>query len=102
MNEWFHIVKHSDWESFADVRSTYNATDKVEHLTVFDVGGNKFRIITAIDYVHGIIYIRNVLHHRDYLKGQWKNDQFGKKGWKATEKPPAVAGRVNQKNRKRG
>lgn len=47
--------------------------DKVGKFTVFNVGGNKVRLIAAIHYNRGKIYIRHVLTHREYDKGAWKS-----------------------------
>ncbi len=41
---------------------------------MFDIGGNKFRLVTVIDYVHHRVYIRNVLTHADYDRNAWKAD----------------------------
>lgn len=46
--------------------------DKVGKFTVFNVGGNKVRIIAAIHYNRGKVYIRQVLTHSEYDKGAWK------------------------------
>jgi mRNA interferase HigB len=100
LNERYHVVRHANWENFASVRATYNSTDQVGHLTVFDAGGNKFRIITAIDYVHGIVYLREVLTHKEYDQGHWKNDEFGKRGWKPRQEPPATRSAARRKKRK--
>jgi mRNA-degrading endonuclease HigB of HigAB toxin-antitoxin module len=41
-------------------------------LTVFNIGGNKYRLIVDIDYQRQIIYIKHVLTHADYDKETWK------------------------------
>jgi mRNA interferase HigB len=100
LDEWFHVVKHANWTSFAEVKGTYNATDQVLQFVVFDVGGNKWRIIAVIDYVHGIVYIRQVLSHKDYDKGNWKQDNFGKTGWRPdNDSEASKAKRTKRKKR---
>ncbi len=101
LDEWFHVVKHAKWENFANVRATYNSTDQVDHHTVFDAGGNKFRIITVINYVAGIVYIRKVLTHKEYDKGNWKKDEFGKRGWKLREKTPAASSAAARRKKRK-
>jgi mRNA interferase HigB len=40
----------------------------------FNIGGNKYRLITAIHYNRKRVYVRHVLTHKEYDRGQWKND----------------------------
>jgi mRNA interferase HigB len=51
-----------------------NKVDIVQNFTVFDIGGNKYRLITYIDYKKNKIFIRNILTHTEYDKEQWKKD----------------------------
>jgi len=46
--------------------------DKVESSYVFDIGGNKLRLIANIHFNRQKIYIRHVLTHKEYDKGDWK------------------------------
>jgi len=50
----------------------FPTADQVGKLTVFNVGGNKVRLIAAIHYNRKRIYIRWVLTHREYDQGRWK------------------------------
>ncbi|HVC98653.1 MAG TPA: type II toxin-antitoxin system HigB family toxin [Pirellulales bacterium] len=72
LRAWRQTVKASKWANFAEVRETYADADQVGLCTVFNIGGNKFRLIAAIHYNRGIIYIRNVLTHAEYDMGKWK------------------------------
>ncbi len=42
--------------------------------TIFDIGGNKYRVITLIDYRRQTVLIMHVLDHKEYDKKNWKND----------------------------
>jgi mRNA interferase HigB len=64
---------------------TFNSADKVGSKTVFDVGGNHYRIIAFIDYQMQQVYIRAVLDHKEYDKGNRKDDLFGD-DWKPFKK----------------
>ncbi|MEA5418243.1 type II toxin-antitoxin system HigB family toxin [Spirulina sp. CCNP1310] len=72
LNRWYKIVKASQFESFDDVRSTFPDADRVNNLTVFNIGGNKVRLIAAIHYNRKRVYIRYVLTHSEYDRGKWK------------------------------
>ena len=50
--------------------------DQVKQFTVFDIGGNKFRLITVIDYDRKKVFIRHVLTHKEYDQEKWKKDSF--------------------------
>ena len=77
LTEWYEIVAGAEWHQFSDVKQTFNASDQVGSKTVFDVGGNKFRVIAFIDYERQRVYIRAVFDHKEYGKGTWKKDTFG-------------------------
>lgn len=70
--DWYRLMKRNDFDSIAEVRSVFPSADKVDKLTVFNIGGNKFRLITAIHYNRKKIYIRRVLTHKEYDEGKWK------------------------------
>lgn len=72
LNAWFTIVRKTDYTSFADLRMTFPAADQVGRFTVFNIGGNKFRLIAAIHYNRKKIYIRQVLTHAEYDRGAWR------------------------------
>ncbi|MGH8248282.1 MAG: type II toxin-antitoxin system HigB family toxin [Gammaproteobacteria bacterium] len=72
LNVWYAIVSKTDFGSFADLRRVFRSADKVGKFTVFDIGGNKFRLIAAIHYNRKKIYIRHVLTHAEYDRGNWK------------------------------
>lgn len=72
LKAWYAIVSRTDFETFADVRHTFAAADKVGRFTVFDIGGNKYRLIVAIHYNRKKVYIRHVLTHAAYDRGGWK------------------------------
>lgn len=74
---WLQAANKAKWRSFADVKKFFSTADQVGSKTVFDVGGNKFRIVAFIDYEGQRIFIRAVLDHAGYDKGAWKKDSFG-------------------------
>jgi len=69
---WYAIMSKTDLGSFAELKRVFGSVDKVGRLTVFDVGGNKFRLIAVIHYNRKKVYIRHVLTHAEYDRGKWK------------------------------
>ena len=72
LDQWYRLAKRTMWRNFADVKVCFPATDTVGDKFVFDVGGNKLRLIAAIHFNTGRVFIRAVLTHRQYDKGGWK------------------------------
>ena len=73
---WYQVAAGATWRSLEDLRQTYPSADLVERLTVFNIGGNAFRLITRVEYERLEIYIRNVLSHAEYDKEDWKRDPW--------------------------
>lgn len=63
---WFQIMERSTFADFNAVKATFRAADYVAPYTVFDIGGNKFRIIAAIHYNRRRLYVRHVFTHERY------------------------------------
>ncbi len=72
LESWYRIVKHTEFNSFAELRQTFPSADQVGTLTVFNIGGNKARLIAAIHYNTSRVYIRYVLTHKEYDPRTWK------------------------------
>ena len=72
LESWYRIVKHTDFNSFAEVCRAFPSADQIGKLTVFNIGGNKARLIAAIHYKTHRVYIRHVLTHKEYDRGRWK------------------------------
>jgi len=55
------------------MKSVFPAVDKVGRHHVFDIGGNKLRLIAVVHYRFRKIYIQQVMDHAEYDKGKWKD-----------------------------
>ncbi len=73
LNTWYAIMSKTDFRSFAELKRAFGSVDKVEKFTVFDIGGNKFRLIAVFHYNRQKVYIRHVLTHAEYDRGKWKD-----------------------------
>ncbi len=70
-----HVITRkrlNDFDSIAEIREVFPSADKVGKLTVFNIGGNKVRLVAAIHYNRKKIYIRAVLTHKEYDTEKWK------------------------------
>ncbi|MCC6587298.1 MAG: type II toxin-antitoxin system HigB family toxin [Bryobacterales bacterium] len=69
---WYHVAKQAHWANLVEVRQDFRHADPVGRFTVFNVGGNNYRLVTVIAYRTQIIYIRHILTHLEYDKEKWK------------------------------
>lgn len=69
---WYDLARRYEFSTLADLRAVFPSADQVGKLTVFNVGGNKVRLIAAVHYNRKKIYIRAVLTHAEYDAGKWK------------------------------
>lgn len=74
LEKWYKIVETSNFLNFGELKKTFPSVDKYDKFTIFNVGGNKVRLVVAIHYNTGKIYIRHVLTHSEYDTDKWKND----------------------------
>ena len=72
LSRWFKLMENTDFTSFEDLRTTFPTADKVGDLIVFNIAGNKYRLIVAIHFNRGRVYVRHVLTHQEYNRGAWK------------------------------
>ena len=79
LEQWYKVVNGAEWFHFAELRKTFNHADiattaKGYPVVIFDVGGNKYRIIAALHYDRKICYVLRVLTHKQYDTNQWKKE----------------------------
>ncbi len=65
---WFKLINLASFQNFDELRSIFPGADLVDDLIVFNIGGNKYRLIASIHFNRQKIYIRHVLTHSEYDK----------------------------------
>jgi mRNA interferase HigB len=73
---WYKLTALAQWQNFAQLRQAFPSADLVGNLTVFNIGGNNYRLITLVDYKYQKVFIRHILTHAEYDKEKWKNDNW--------------------------
>jgi mRNA interferase HigB len=58
------------------MKNDYPSADLVGRFTVFNIGGNKYRLIVRIEYERQEVYIRHLLTHAEYDTDKWKQDEW--------------------------
>jgi mRNA interferase HigB len=67
LQAWYADVRQANWNSPTDVKTAYrNASFIANNRVVFNIKGNKYRIIVAVQYKFKIVFIRFVGTHREY------------------------------------
>jgi mRNA interferase HigB len=69
---WYRVTRKASWASFADIKQTFNTADYVPPFVVFDIGGNKYRLVAEINFGRKVVFIRRIMPHKEYSKGSWK------------------------------
>lgn len=72
VQHWYKLIKLKNFSSFSELREIFPNADHVGKLTVFNIGGNKVRLIAAVHYNRRKVYIRAVLTHEEYNEGKWR------------------------------
>lgn len=72
LEEWFRKASEFTAATFPAVRETFGSADYVDGFTIFDVGGNRYRIAAVIHYDKQRMYIRQVMTHTDYSRNDWR------------------------------
>ena len=67
IQDWIKKVKHSQWQTFADIKQTFNSVDYVgnQHY-VFNIKGNDYRLVVVVQFRLQFVYIRFIGTHAEY------------------------------------
>lgn len=72
LQAWRKTMESTNFGGFAELREVFRSVDKVGDLHVFNIAGNKYRLITFLHFDRQLCYIKQVLTHTEYDKGAWK------------------------------
>ena len=70
LQAWRKAVESGRFSSYADLKTGFNSVDRVGAYYVFDIGGNRFRVIAAIHFNRQMLFVRHGFTHRQY--DRWK------------------------------
>lgn len=72
LRAWYSICRKEIFNNFNDVRNLFNSADFYKEKVIFNVAGNKYRLIVKIQYKIKTIFIKSIFTHEEYNKGKWK------------------------------
>ena len=65
---WRRVIEKNRFGNWAELKTIFNTVDKVGELTVFDIGGNKFRLVVIVRYQFRRVFVQEVMTHKEYYR----------------------------------
>ena len=72
LQDFRRLIEAGTFVNFAQLRATFAKVDKVGERYLFNIGGNKYRLVAAIAFAPRLVWVKAVLTHGEYDKGAWK------------------------------
>jgi mRNA interferase HigB len=72
LESWYGVMRRANWTTPAEMKMVYPNADLVGRRTVFNIAGNKYRLIARVNYRTQRVFVLYILTHADYDRGDWK------------------------------
>ena len=72
VQRWFDTANAADWHNLEEIRRSYPAADMVGPLAIFNIHGNRYRLIVRVSWKSKRLYVKEFLTHAEYEKEKWK------------------------------
>jgi mRNA interferase HigB len=72
LKSWTQAMESNSFNHFVELKKTFGSADQVKPNTVFNISGNKYRLIAVVDYALQSVSIECVLTHSEYDEGRWR------------------------------
>jgi mRNA interferase HigB len=72
MTAWFRTARRVNGASFEQVREAFPSADRVGKVVIFNIRHNAYRLIVTADFRHRIMYVKALLTHKEYDRGEWR------------------------------
>jgi len=72
LSNWLGIKRKAKWGNFTELRRDFGSADQVGRRTVFNIAGNKYRLIARVNYRTQRVFILHIMSHDEYSKGNWE------------------------------
>lgn len=72
LESWYAVVRMADWKTPPELKQVYPSADLVGRRTVFNIAGNKYRLIARVNYQTRRVFVLYILTHAEYDKGSWR------------------------------
>jgi mRNA interferase HigB len=79
LESWLDITESAEWSHAPDMKRTFQSVDPVKvksgrTVYFFDIRQNEFRLVCAIHFNTGLVFTLRFMTHKEYQKGDWKNE----------------------------
>jgi len=74
LDAWYTLAQKSNWKNFEELKGTFSSAEVFKECTIFDIGGNKYRLIAGVDYEAQVVRVKQVLTHAEYNRDKWKKE----------------------------
>jgi mRNA interferase HigB len=68
---WFQVTRRAEWQGLHEVRRDFPSADQVGSVLIFNVKGNRYRLITRVQYEGQRLYVKALLTHAEYNRKEW-------------------------------
>jgi len=72
LDNWYRVSAVCKWKNLADVKQVFGSADWVKPYVVFNLAGNKYRLIAEINFRSQTLFVRHILTHQEYMQGKWR------------------------------
>ena len=72
LESWYAVVRRANWKTPSEMKQVYGNADRVGRRTVFNIAGNKYRLIARVNYHTQRVFVLYILTHAEYDRGDWK------------------------------
>ena len=72
LGSWYAVMRKADWKTPAELRQVYPNANLVGRRTIFNIAGNKYRLIARVNYQTQRVFVLCILTHAEYDRGAWK------------------------------
>lgn len=73
LESWYAVVRSASWRTPVEMKAVYRSADIVGRRTVFNIAGNKYRLIARVNYETQRVFVLYILTHAQYDRGDWKS-----------------------------
>ena len=88
LDAWYHEVIHAEWKNPQDVKASYaHASIVGSDRVVFNIKGNSYRLVSAIDYERGIVFVKWIGTHASYDKIDVRTVKYGDQAYQKRSGP---------------
>ncbi|HKN76395.1 MAG TPA: type II toxin-antitoxin system HigB family toxin [Candidatus Acidoferrum sp.] len=72
LESWYGVVRRAAWQTPAEMKQIYHNADRVGRRTIFNIAGNKYRLIARVNYQTQRVFVLHILTHAEYDRRDWK------------------------------